>query len=136
MAQLPEGVTMDKLLSLYEQRKRMMEKRAAFFQTEEGKLYNRSKAKLYYKANKEKVLAKMAERRADKREEQNDKALDYYYNNREAILARGKERRAEKAAAKRAVEAAAVAERAVMTFSPPPAPPTPSQPLQPSSYHE
>jgi hypothetical protein len=132
MAQLPEGVTMDKLLSLYEQRKRMLEKRAAFFQTEEGKLYNRAKAKLYYKANKEKVLAKMAERRVDKREEQNDKSLDYYYNNREAILARGKERRA----AKRAVEAAAVTQRAVMTFSPPPPAPTPSQPLQPSSYHE
>ena len=125
---------MDKLLSLYEQRKRMMEKRAAFFQTEEGKTYNRTKAKLYYEANKEKVLAKMAERRIGKQDEQNEKALDYYYNNREAILARAKEKRAGKAAAKRAVEAAAVAQRAVMTFSPPPqVQPTPSQPVQPSS---
>lgn len=131
MAQLPEGVTMDKLLSLYEQRKRMMEKRAAFFQTEEGKTYNRTKAKLYYEANKEKVLAKMAERRIGKQDEQNEKALDYYYNNREAILARAKEKRAGKAAAKRAVEAAAVAQRAVMTFSPPVATSSIHPPLEP-----
>ena len=109
---------MDKLLSLYEQRKRMLEKRAAFYQTEEGKAYNREKAKTYYNANREKVLARMAEKRVGKQDEQNEKALDYYYNNREAILARAKEKRAEKAAAKRAAAAAAVRERAVVVFAP------------------
>lgn len=127
MAQLPEGIDIQKLLHLHEVYQKQLQKKKEFYQTPEGKAANCAKAKKFYEANKEKILAKAAERRAAG---DGANSLDYYYQHREEILVKAKERRI----AKRAAAAAAVAQRAVMTFSPlPPAQPTPSQPLQPSS---
>lgn len=95
---LPEGVTLDKLLHLYERNKRQMAKRADFFATEEGKEYNKAKARAYYEKNKAMVLQKMKVRREanPETEVKNARALEYYYKNRERILENNKRRRAEK----------------------------------------
>ena len=61
---LPEGVTMEKLLRIYERQKKTLDKRTAYYNTPEGKEYNRKKAAEYYEKNKELVLQKSKERRA------------------------------------------------------------------------
>jgi len=126
MATLPEGVDIQKLLHLHEVYQKQLQKKKEFYQTPEGKAANCAKAKKFYEANRERILAKSAEKRAAGE----GGSLEYYYEHREEILAKAKERRL----AKKAAAAEAVAQRAVMTFSPlPPAQPTPSPPAQPSS---
>ena len=111
MAQLPEGVDVQKLLHLHEVYQKQLQKKKEFYQTPEGKAANCAKAKKFYEANKERILARAAEKRAAG---DGGNSLEYYYEHREVILARAKEKRA----AKRAAAAAAVAQRAVMTFAP------------------
>ena len=126
MAQLPEGVDVQKLLHLHEVYQKQLQKKKEFYQTPEGKAANCAKAKKFYEANKERILAKAAEKRA----KGESSSLEYYYENREAILAKAKAKRD----AKRSAAAAAVAQRAVMTFNPlPQAQPREPQPPQPSS---
>jgi hypothetical protein len=60
--ELPAGVSMEKLLRLYEKQRKCLEKRAEFYKTEEGKAYNRQKAKEYYERNKAMVQEKNRER--------------------------------------------------------------------------
>ena len=64
--ELPAGVTLDKLLQVYEKQRmyseRRAEQRTAFYKTEEGKEYNRKKAKEYYERNKETVQKKNKDR--------------------------------------------------------------------------
>ena len=125
MAQLPEGVDVQKLLHLHEVYQKQLQRKKEFYQTPEGKAANCAKAKKFCEANKERILAKAAERRA---EGGGANSLDYYYEHREEILAKAKEKRA----AKKAAEAAKVRERAVVVFSPPAASSVhpPVEPLQ------
>ena len=109
MAQLPEGVDIQKLLHLHEVYQKQLQKKKEFYQTPEGKAANCAKAKKFYEANKERILAKAAEKRA----KGESSSLEYYYENREAILAKAKAKRD----AKRAAEAAAVRQRAVVVFA-------------------
>jgi hypothetical protein len=55
-------VPLDELVKAYEQKKKSNDAKLEWYKTEEGKQYNRKKAKEYYERNKEKVLAKAAER--------------------------------------------------------------------------
>ena len=112
MAQLPEGIDIQKLLHLHEVYQKQLQKKKEFYQTPEGKAANCAKAKKFYEANKERILARAAEKRAAG---DGGNSLDYYYEHREEILARAKEKRA----AKKAAAAAAVRERAVVVFAPP-----------------
>lgn len=125
MAQLPEGIDVQKLLHLHEVYQKQLQKKKEFYQTPEGKAANCAKAKKFYEANKERILAKAAEKRAAG---DGANSLDYYYQHREEILAKAKEKRA----AKKAAEAAAVRARAGFVFSPPAASSVhpPVEPLQ------
>jgi len=54
-------VTLETLIRVYETSRKHSQKRDDWFKTEEGKAYQRQKAKQYYEKNREKVLAKRAE---------------------------------------------------------------------------
>ena len=92
---LPAGVSMDKLLHLYELHKRGVERRKTYLETEAGKEYNRQKAKEYYARHKSDVLLKRKADHEEKKEEHNARALAYYHANREAILEKKRAKRVE-----------------------------------------
>jgi hypothetical protein len=94
-SELPEGVSMDKLLHLYELHKRNAERRKTYLETEAGKEYNRQKAKEYYARHKSDVLLKRKAEHEEKKEEHNARALAYYHANRDAILEKKKAKRVE-----------------------------------------
>jgi hypothetical protein len=54
-------IALETLVQVYETSRRHNEKRGEWFKTEEGKAYQRQKAKEYYERNKDKVLQKRAE---------------------------------------------------------------------------
>jgi hypothetical protein len=55
-------VPLEELVKAYEQKKKITDAKLEWYKTDAGKEYNRRKAKEYYERNKEKVLAKAAER--------------------------------------------------------------------------
>jgi RecA-family ATPase len=90
---LPEGVTMEKLLKIYEHHKKSIDARNEWYKTEEGRAYQRAWAKKYYDKHKDEILAKREARYAEKREELNEKSKSYYQRNKERILAKRKEQK-------------------------------------------
>jgi len=86
--ELPDGVSLEKLLRLYEQDQARVKKRNEFLKTDEGKEYARQKAKLHYQRHKAEVLAKRAERYKVDSELLNQRAKEYYAANKETILAK------------------------------------------------
>lgn len=52
---------MDELMKLYQREQAKKEAKRAWMQTEEGKAYNRQKAKEFYERNREKVLQQRKE---------------------------------------------------------------------------
>ena len=86
--ELPEGVTLEKLLRLHEQEQARVKKRNEFLKTEEGKEYARAKAKAYYDKHRAEVLAKRAERYKVDAELLNQRAKNFYAANKETILAK------------------------------------------------
>ena len=95
--ELPDGVTLDKLLKLYEQHKKSIEHRNEWFKTEEGKAYQRAMAKKHYDKHKEEILEKRAQKYLEKGEEINARNKAYYQANREKILERRRKLKEEKA---------------------------------------
>jgi|CryBogDrversion2_2_1035213.scaffolds.fasta_scaffold00654_4 hypothetical protein len=93
--ELPDGVSMDKLLHLYDLHKRNTDRRKAYLETEAGKEYNRLKAKEYYTRHKSEVLLKRKAEHEEKKETHNARALAYYHANREVILEKKREKRVE-----------------------------------------
>lgn len=87
---LPEGVTLEMLLNVYNKNRKSLDTRNAWFKTEEGKAYNRANAKNYYDKNKEIVLQKMATRYEKYGEAINQKNKEYYEKNKEKILEKRK----------------------------------------------
>lgn len=88
---LPEGVTLDKLLKLYEKNKKSLERRNEWYKTDEGRAYQRLMAKKHYEKHKEEILEKRASRYLEKGEDINQKNKEYYQKNKEKILAKRKE---------------------------------------------
>lgn len=84
--ELPEGVTLERLLRLHEQDKARALKRSEFFKTEEGREYARQKAKAYYQRHKSEVLAKRAKRYEEDGQLLIQRAKDYYTANKDTIL--------------------------------------------------
>ena len=95
---LPEGVTLEHLVHIYNKQKEHLAKRKEWFKTEEGREYNRQKAAVYYDRNKEKVLAKAKTRYEEDKEAHNARSLASYYKKKEERLL------AEKRAVEEAVE--------------------------------
>lgn len=64
-------IPLEKLVHVYEQQKeyaaKHYEKRVAYLQTEEGKLWNRARSKAYYEAHKEERRAKARARYVPKK---------------------------------------------------------------------
>ena len=94
-AELPDGISIDKLLHLYELHKRNTERRKTYLETDAGKEYNRQKAKEYYNRHKSDVLLKRKADHEEKKEEHNARALAYYHANRDAILEKKRAKRVE-----------------------------------------
>ena len=77
--------TQAQLLHAYNRIEDQKRRRAIFFKTEEGKLYNRAKAKAYYNTHREEVL---------KRNVYNsDRYKAYYAANKETILEKARNKR-------------------------------------------
>lgn len=106
MAELPEGVSVEKLLKVYALHKKKMDKQAVYLQTEEGKQKNREANKAHYYANREKMLNDMAEKRHEGKPD------------KDAIVAKIAEKRRLKAEAKKAEEAAFQRQRELPFFQP------------------
>ena len=64
---LPPGTTLQKLLRLYEKNQRTLAKRAEYFKTDEGKEYNRQKARAYYQKHSAELNEKTRARRQAKK---------------------------------------------------------------------
>ena len=75
--ELPAGVTLEKLVAMYEKRQTKLEKRKEFYMTEQGKAYNRAKAKEYYDAHKEEIAVKSKARYEANPEKYRALALKY-----------------------------------------------------------
>jgi len=73
-------VSLETLVKVYETSRKHSQKRDDWFKTDEGRAYQRQKAKAYYERNKEKVLAKRAEAYQDdeKRQAMLDRAHAKY----------------------------------------------------------
>ncbi len=93
--ELPAGVSLDKLLHLYELNQRNIERRKAYMESDEGRQYNRQKAKEYYARHKAEVLLKRKTEHEEKKEQHNARALAYYHAHREEILERKKNKNVE-----------------------------------------
>lgn len=91
---LPEGVTMEQVLKVFNDYKRRNAERSEWFKTEEGKAYNRQKAKEYYLRHKEKVLEKRAKRYEEDRDTLLNRAKEYYANHADEINAKARALRA------------------------------------------
>ena len=85
--------TLPELLKAVETAQRHKEAKKAWLLTDEGKEYNRIKAKEYYNRHKEKVLEKRKERYERDAPLLNERSMTYYTNNKEKILNRLKEKR-------------------------------------------
>ena len=81
--EIPEGVTLEQLVQIYNKQKEHLAKRREWFKTEEGREYNRQKAAVYYDRNKEKVLAKAKTRYEGDKERHNAVSLASYYKKKE-----------------------------------------------------
>ena len=81
--EIPEGVTLEQLVQIYNKQKEHLAKRREWFKTEEGREYNRQKAAGYYDRNKEKVLAKAKTRYEGDKERHNAVSLASYYKKKE-----------------------------------------------------
>lgn len=73
------SVPMEYLMKLYEARQKQNARKAEWAKTEEGKAYNRKKAKEYYERNKDKVLEKRKARYDTDRDTLLNRAKDYYH---------------------------------------------------------
>ncbi len=91
---LPDGVTLERVLKVFNDYKRRNEVRAEWFKTEEGKAYNRQKAKEYYLRHKDKVLEKRAKRYEEDKETLLERAKEYYKNHADEINAKARAARA------------------------------------------
>ena len=85
--------TLPELLKAFETAQRHKEAKKAFLKTEEGKAYNRNKAKEYYNRHKDLVLEKRKEQYEKDSSLFNERSMAYYVNNKEMILNRLKEKR-------------------------------------------
>ena len=85
---LPEGVTMEKLLHIYNNYQKRNEARNEWFKTDEGKAYNRMKAKEYYLRHKEAILEKRAKRYEEDKDTLLTRAKEYYANHADEINAK------------------------------------------------
>jgi len=85
--------TLPDLLKAFEMSQRQKEAKKAWLQTDEGKEYNRTKAKEYYNRHKDVVLEKRKERYEKDAPLLNERSMTYYTNNKEKILNRLKEKR-------------------------------------------
>ena len=97
--ELPEGVSLEKLLRLYELEQARIKKRNEFMKTEQGKEYARLKAKEHYKRHRAEILAKRAKRYEEDGELLNNRAKAYYAANKETILAKERAERKNEAPA-------------------------------------
>ena len=91
--ELPEGVTMEKLLNIYNQYQKRVKATQEYLKTDEGKEYNRQKAREYYARHKEEVLAKRAKRYEDDKETLLNRSNAYYKAHAEELNAKARERR-------------------------------------------
>ena len=85
MAQLPDGVSIEKLLRVYNNYQKQIDKRQEWFKTDAGKEYNRLKAKEYYNRNKNKILEKRAKRYEEDRDTLLTRAKEYYAEHSDEI---------------------------------------------------
>jgi len=83
--ELPANVSVEHLLSLYAKEQKYKDAKKAFLQTEEGKLYNRQKAKEYYTRHKSEVLERRRENYEENKDEALEKAHRYYESNKDRI---------------------------------------------------
>lgn len=90
---LPDGVSLEQVMKVYNDYKRRNEERSKWFQTEEGKAYNRMKAKEYYSRNKDKISEKRAKRYEEEREVLLERAKEYYKNHSEEVNAKARAKR-------------------------------------------
>ena len=65
--ELPDGITVEKLVQQYERRKVSTDKRLAWLKTEEGRAYARTKSKEFYHKNREVEAAKRAQHMKNKK---------------------------------------------------------------------
>ena len=85
---------MEQVLKVFNDYKRRNAERSEWFKTEEGKAYNRQKAKEYYLRHKEKVLEKRAKRYEEDRDTLLNRAKEYYANHADEINAKARALRA------------------------------------------
>lgn len=86
-------VAFEEVLRAYEKTKQYAINKAEWLKTEEGKEYNRKKAKEYYERHKDKVLEKRANRYEQDRDTLLNRAKEYYLQHTEEVLQKNKERR-------------------------------------------
>ena len=86
-------VPFEEVLRVYEKKQESARVKAEWLKTDEGKEYNRQKAKEYYERHKEKVLQKRAERYEKDKDTLLNRAKEYYVLHSEEILEKNKERR-------------------------------------------
>jgi len=92
-ANIPDGVKLEDLLRLYEREQRYKENKKAFYASDEGKEYNRQKAKLFYQRHKEEILAKRKTRYETDSETLLNRAKAYYALHSDEINEKNKQKR-------------------------------------------
>lgn len=90
---LPEGVDVEAVMKVYNAYKRRNAERSEWYKTEEGKEYNRQKAREYYLRHKDLILEKRAKRYEEDRNTLLDRAKEYYKVNAEEINAKARAKR-------------------------------------------
>lgn len=86
-------IPVERLITAFNATQRHAERKREWLQTDEGKAYNRQRAKTYYENNKGIVLEKRARNYEVKKTEINNRSKTYYLEHREEILERNKQRR-------------------------------------------
>ena len=76
---LPEGVSLERLMKLYQNDLKKKAAKKAFNESEAGKTYNLAKAKAYYEKHKAEVLAKRKERYEKDGALLNERCKSYYH---------------------------------------------------------
>lgn len=87
-------VPLNRLMTAFNATQRHAERRREWLQTDQGKEYNRQKAREYYQRNKQTVLERRANAYVTQRDFINDRNKQYYAQHRDEIIAKNKERRA------------------------------------------
>ena len=86
-------IPVSRLVTAFAATQRHAERKREWLQTDEGKAYNRQKAKEYYERNKEKVLEKRTQQYATRKDVINERSKNYYRAHRDEIIEKNKERK-------------------------------------------